>query len=478
MFSPLEQQQLMMQQQGLLAPQPQPQQNPGGVAGLLGSPFAYMLGAGISSASASGTNYKPFGQGMADGMKQLQEMRGDPYKQVQMQALMQEMQAKQVKAAQEAQAAQDFQKLFSGQTPQGAPATSQEALSQATQQVQGGMPQTMQQAPGMPAQPMINADPARQQAAKILFSLNQPDKAFQMLIPEQPKPFLLGEGQAQFDSNGKLIAERGKNATLSQGQQLYDSSGRLVAQNVDKNAQTPVQKALLEQDKAKIGRADELAENGATLQSNIKAFRNANEKFETGTGAEAKLEAMKFGLATGLYSNKDAVAAGETIRNFGTQFVLNFIQQTKGSISERENKTFEKAAAGISNSREGNRKIANAMDAAAQRAREQSAFLRSYIEKNGSLSGSDEVWNKYVNENEIIDENLNLNKNNMNNWKAYLDPNYTKPQQRNINQANQNVNQTSQGAQTQQGVSGNINQAVNFVYDWGGNKMNKANANR
>ncbi len=122
----------------------------------------------------------------------------------------------------------------------------------------------------------------------------------------------------------------------------------------------------------------------------------------------------------GIFTDPSTVAAGELIRTFGTEFMLQFIEQTKGAISERENKMFIKASPGLDKTPQGNLMIANAMDAVNQRVMEKSAFMRTYIGANGTLTGAEKAWSRFTSENQIVNNDFSVNQDNIASWGAYI----------------------------------------------------------
>lgn len=390
---------------------------PEGVGGFFANPFIGALGAGISAAAAK-PHTGAFGSGFQNAMTNMQEAQQNQiknqYQSLQMQAMMQKMEQE----SQERQAKQQGAKALldylggQGRTPLGSGDLSiaTPGANQAPQGIAAQSAATSQQQPA--------ANPQQIQLAQYLAAMGDYDKAVDVAL----------KGTMGADpSYTQPVA-----GVDAQGNPIYfqaDKAGNLkVINGIRPNQQNPLSKAMLDSDQKKLDRVTESADNAQSLISNIQNFRNALGKFETGTGAGVKLQAGQLDQSVlgGAFSNRDSVAAGEAIKNFGTSFVLNFVQQTKGAISDNEMKTFTKASPGIENTRTGNERIANAMEASAQRTVEKANFLRAYIEQNGSLSGSESAWIKFVNENPVIDKDFNLNLDNVGNWQNYLNSGYKK----------------------------------------------------
>lgn len=388
---------------------------PEGVGGFFANPFIGALGAGISAAAAKpGTG--AFGVGFQNAMGNMQNIQRDQiknqYQALQMQAMLQKMEQE----SQERQAKQQGAKALldylngQGRSPLGSDNAGAQTPTQSSTGVAAQSAAAFQQ--------LATTSPQQAQLAQIAAAMGNYDKALDIAIKSS--------------AGGDPSYTQPVAGVDAQGNPVYfqaDKAGNLkVINGIRPNQQNPLSKAMLDSDQKKLDRVTESADNAQSLISNIQNFRNALGKFETGTGAGLKLQAGQLDQSVlgGAFSNRDSVAAGEAIKNFGTSFVLNFVQQTKGAISDNEMKTFTKASPGIENTRAGNERIANAMEASAQRTVEKANFLRAYIENNGSLSGSEAAWRKFVNENPIIDKDFNLNLNNVGSWQNYLNSGYKK----------------------------------------------------
>lgn len=385
------------QAMGYLGMQP-PTPNP---AAFLGA-----LGAGLSSAARQPGSFGVGFQNALGGMQEAQQNQiRNQYQALQMQALMQKMQQEGQERQMKQEGVKGLLDYLGGQGR--ASMGGADALSQAQSPNQANNQQSAN----------ALANPQQIQLAQYLAAMGDYDKAVDVAL----------KGSMGADpSYTQPVA-----GVDAQGNPVYfqaDKAGNLkVINGIKPNQQNPLSKAMLEADQKKLDRATEASDNASTMLSTIQNFKNALQNFETGPGAEYRLKGGQIdqSLLGGKMSNQTSVAAGETLKNFGTNFVLGFVQQTKGAISDREMNLFSSASPGLQNTRQGNLKIANAMEAGAQRTVEKSSFLRSYIEQNGSLSGADTAWKKYTNENPIVDKNLNINSGNISNWQPYLAPGYS-----------------------------------------------------
>jgi hypothetical protein len=432
-------QQNMAQQPGLLSQASTPKE---GFSGFLASPAAFILGSALSGASAGGENYKPFGQGMADGMKQLQEMRGNPLQNMQMQALMQEMQEKQAKVAQQMQAQEALKSMLGGQMRQNAPATSQEALSQATGGMQGGLPQ-QPPSDSQPQMPTFTVDPQRRKFAEILALSGNTDKAIEMLAPKQEEAFTIGEGQGRYDANGRLIAERGKNQTLSQGQVLFDSSGKKLAEVERDKSDTVFGRELAKLDAQTVGRSREGAESAGVFLKTLDQFDGVLKK------VDPKILGPVVGGAAS-YRSKDAQQL-EQLSNQLTLMAKGMLKMPSAGFSNTDLAFLEAASLGLNRDYE-------TLVKGSQRFREinQSVVTHNQtLEKTARGKGSLEGVN----------------------FSDYMPPApQTSPQNQSLSQTSPSKNQRQPMDLTN--VSGNVKQGIDFVFDWNNNRMNKTNANR
>ena len=112
---------------------------------------------------------------------------------------------------------------------------------------------------------------------------------------------------------------------------------------------------------------------------------------------------------------------------------LDFVRQTKGSISDKEMKLFGKGSISASNRERTNQNLINAGRAVALREFQQAKFLRAWQNQYGKMDGALEAWQSYAENNAII--GLNKDKDVVllkdigdlakdKSYLNYLDPNY------------------------------------------------------
>lgn len=281
----------------------------------------------------------------------------------------------------------------------------QEALQQYRQQQLG----LQQQQLGLRQRAIAGEEMARQQQLQRGLLQQQREQAAQQLIGQQ-----IAQGATPRQIAG-LLAQSGN---------LSAATG-LIKESLPPRPTTQINigdKQLNKADIKKIERADINAEQTADALSRIQNFKRAVRDYGgTGILEPYKILAGQVGQSVGVdVVDPKALAAGEQIKSFGAEFLNQFIQGTKGAVSEKEVDIYRGASPGIDKTTKGNMRIANAMEAALQRKAQKSEFLRSYYDEKGSLTGAENAWNKFVRENPIIDKELNINRRNIENWGPYI----------------------------------------------------------
>jgi hypothetical protein len=90
----------------------------------------------------------------------------------------------------------------------------------------------------------------------------------------------------------------------------------------------------------------------------------------------------------------------EAIRN---QIAPSMRPTGSGSVSDFEQKMFQRATISPQSSLEANQNIGGAIMAKAKRDKERLNFLQTYADTYGTLRGADTAWSKYIDENPIFD---------------------------------------------------------------------------
>ena len=114
----------------------------------------------------------------------------------------------------------------------------------------------------------------------------------------------------------------------------------------------------------------------------------------TGAGGEAYLGLQKVLSAFGAPVDLTSMAAGEAFRSKAMSFVLQYVAQTKGAISNAEMKKFEAAAMGLGNTELGNRLILDVARQANDFKRNQATYMGDWFDKK-SRTGVYPTPNEY-----------------------------------------------------------------------------------
>ena len=115
----------------------------------------------------------------------------------------------------------------------------------------------------------------------------------------------------------------------------------------------------------------------------------------TGAGGEAYLNLQKVLSVFGAPVNLTSMAAGEAFRSKAMSFVLQYISQTKGAISNAEMKKFEAAAMGLGNTVLGNRLILDVAKQTNNFKRDQATYMGDWFDQQ-SRSGTYPTPNEYA----------------------------------------------------------------------------------
>lgn len=235
----------------------------------------------------------------------------------------------------------------------------------------------------------ITADTLRQ-----IREAPQGDSVSRILLRSQD-PNLMSQGLSLREKERQRASDRAfKSAELALKQQDAALKRRLTGAQIEK----------LEADAAKIRleaqpggfasririeeEAKALGKNIATLRkevnedgrkaasslSQLRRFKELNRTATTGFLAGTRLKAGRllrsFGFDPATLNINPDLSASEAINSLGSLQALNFTQLTKGAISDREFQTFQEAAPGLVNTRDGNRLIIEFFETKALREQE------------------------------------------------------------------------------------------------------------
>ena len=89
-----------------------------------------------------------------------------------------------------------------------------------------------------------------------------------------------------------------------------------------------------------------------SIEADIKSLESLGDSFYTGVGGEFLLGANKVASVFGI--NVNSTAEAERFASTSTSRVLNYVNQTKGSISDKEMEIFTKATTGLLKTNAGN----------------------------------------------------------------------------------------------------------------------------
>ena len=140
--------------------------------------------------------------------------------------------------------------------------------------------------------------------------------------------------------------------------------------------------------------------------------------------------------------------------NLSTKIAGQAAKQNVGSrVSNYEAKLYQDNAANISNgTKTSNIDFANQVKAVNERGIQENLFNQNYLATHGTLKGADESWDRYTQENPILQDNKSgtttVNDNNITNWKPYLKPGYSNK--------NKQSNQSDSGTNSYKGYNYNI----------------------
>ncbi len=191
------------------------------------------------------------------------------------------------------------------------------------------------------------------------------------------------------------------------------SKGTTVNLNTQEGTDQYLNKGLIDQD---IKQVNSYAEAGTLASKQLSEIQNARtllSQTPTGFGQESILKAKQALQALGYQGNVDDISNQEAFKIKTTEAMLAYIQQTKGSISESENKMYREASPNLGNSPQGNAKALDLAEVKATRTILQSSFYRDYLKTNRTLEGADSAWQAYVDTNHALNPDLSVNKNNL-----------------------------------------------------------------
>lgn len=151
----------------------------------------------------------------------------------------------------------------------------------------------------------------------------------------------------------------------------------------------------------------EAANSSRSTIFRIQQAKSLLDKTRTGSTANVRIVlkglAKDMGLDLESLGITDDVSAAEALRSLGTQFALDFVQQTKGAVSNVEMGMFLDASVGLQRTPEGNRMILDLAQRVAERQIAVNRLATKYEKEHGRLdAGFDEVLEQYHDSNPLF----------------------------------------------------------------------------
>jgi hypothetical protein len=152
------------------------------------------------------------------------------------------------------------------------------------------------------------------------------------------------------------------------------------------------------------------AGNAMSVKNQAKQMLDAQGKAYTGPFADINQMANQ-GLA--LFGNEDAknrATAYQTIESGSGDMARHERQPSEGQISDFDAKQFMKIVPSPQKNPEFNQAALSARTAMAEVAREKPQFIQEYRKQNRNLVGADEAWQRYLNDNPVLNPSLQVEK--------------------------------------------------------------------
>jgi hypothetical protein len=252
---------------------------------------------------------------------------------------------------------------------------------------------------------------------KPFLSDGTPNVAYQKY--EQSKPSginIYGSPQAGVDANGNpVFFQAGKDGTspkIIEGvRPTPKDSGVVEAEDTidnglpkpqvpwsattDAKARDRFKQKEYEVSRKKLDTFEEEANKAKNLATRAERFLELNNKIATG-GLADKIPGGQFAQSFGNdYAEMQSISA---------DLVPEMREKGSGATSDFDAKMFQRATVGVDKPGGANKNIVTAIKAKAQLLSDKQDFLNAYLEQNGTLTGADSHWKKYVEANPIFDK--------------------------------------------------------------------------
>lgn len=179
-----------------------------------------------------------------------------------------------------------------------------------------------------------------------------------------------------------------------------------ITTNVMGEVETAGQKELAKLSANRVAEIRAAAGNADKNLTQIRRARQLLERTNTGQLAGVTLGIKRFMKAVGMDPEAlgitDDTGAAEALQSLGTDFALQRVQETKGSVSDMEMRLYAEAAAGLSRTREGNLLILELGEKLAMRAQDAAREVNKYLNEGGSITGVDMVIQDYYDRNPLM----------------------------------------------------------------------------
>lgn len=169
---------------------------------------------------------------------------------------------------------------------------------------------------------------------------------------------------------------------------IRESISKPLVSVIDKG-ETKQQEKLGERFAAEFGAVQDSAQQARDTKRRVSRFRQISKGLNSGALAPTQQTLKQWAKAVGVdlesLGATDDVAQAEALNALSMDFVLDFIAQTKGAISEREMDAFAQASPGLSRTPEGNELILDYAEKVADRQVEIAKMQRDYMKRNDGL---------------------------------------------------------------------------------------------
>jgi len=161
---------------------------------------------------------------------------------------------------------------------------------------------------------------------------------------------------------------------------------------------------------------DEAAEGARGVRQSVANLRELRK----GVSYEGVPMAGPLSKAAGFFG----YGGGQALESAATNFKLDLSTKLKGAISDKEQAMLSSATPGLGMSDDAANQTLATYEGVAERAIERQRFFQTWRARNKSLTGADEAWDRYVNDNPVVqadkDGKLALNRQNLGNWQKYV----------------------------------------------------------